>query len=173
MAAVDRLLDAAVLAVKNSGLIESVSRMATVTAVNGDGTIDVQRNGDTFPSVRLLMSHLSPLVGDTVQILKSRGGYVCIGIIASTPPLGSVLDIRTGRTRILVPATNTTYSQAVTFPKLRGSNVSIQATVISTVPGSDVLGLTVASASTSGFTAYLRRTSATDTDIYWTAMSYV
>jgi hypothetical protein len=86
MAAVDKLLGAAVQSVKTSGLLESMARMGVVSAVNSDGTIDVSRAGDVFPSVRLLTGYASPTVGDSVQMVKTMGGWVCVGAYqASTP----------------------------------------------------------------------------------------
>jgi hypothetical protein len=60
--------------------------MATVSVVNSGGTVDVTRAGDTIPSVRILASYLIPTVGDMVEIIKTAGGWVCIGVLATTTP---------------------------------------------------------------------------------------
>jgi hypothetical protein len=86
MAAVDKLLGAAVQSVKTSGLLESMARMGVVSAVNSDGTVDVSRSGDVFPSVRLLTGYASPTVGDSVQMVKTMGGWVCVGAYQTATP---------------------------------------------------------------------------------------
>lgn len=83
MAAIDSILNASVASVKRSGIVEASSLMATVSAVNSNGTVDVTRAADAYPSVRLLGTY-RPAVGDTVQILKAAGGWVCLGPFQTT-----------------------------------------------------------------------------------------
>ncbi|MFE1763099.1 hypothetical protein ACFW81_02585 [Streptomyces angustmyceticus] len=86
MAGLDSLLGASVDAVKRSGAIENSALMATVAMVNTDGTVDVSRAGDTYPSVRLLTGYLMPTVGDSVEIIKTAGGWVCVGRLQTVTP---------------------------------------------------------------------------------------
>ncbi|MFI2187999.1 hypothetical protein [Streptomyces sioyaensis] len=86
MAGIDSLLSASVDAVKRSGAIENAALMATVSTVNSDGTVDVTRAGDSYPSVRLLTGYLIPTVGDSVEIIKTAGGWVCVGRLQTVTP---------------------------------------------------------------------------------------
>lgn len=74
----DKLLNAAVAQVRDSGLAHETIRMGTVTAVSSFGTVSVQRNDDVFPVVRLLGSY-APAVGDRVEIANTMGGWICLG----------------------------------------------------------------------------------------------
>jgi hypothetical protein len=113
MAAVDKLLGAAVQSVKTSGLLESMARMGVVSAVNSDGTVDVSRSGDAFPSVRLLNEAEPPVVGDTVQMLKTMGGWVCVGKLATS----SAPRIQSGTVDQAGNSGAWTANMTVTFPK--------------------------------------------------------
>lgn len=84
MPGLESLLNASVDAVKKSGALESNALMATVSVVNSGGTVDVTRAGDTFPTVRRLVSYASPAVGDSVLILRTAGGWVCLGKLATS-----------------------------------------------------------------------------------------
>ncbi|MCR8576460.1 hypothetical protein [Streptomyces sp. Isolate_219] len=86
MAAIDRVIGAAVDSVKKSGVLEAGALMATVSVVNSDGTVTVTRGDDTYPKVRLLSGYRDPAAGDTVQILKTTGGWVCVGELRTTNP---------------------------------------------------------------------------------------
>lgn len=85
-APVDRLLDAVLKRVKDSGLLWSGTVMGTVSAVGTDGTVTVTRGSDTYPKVRLLSGYTSPAVSDTVEIMRTLGGWVCMGAIQTTNP---------------------------------------------------------------------------------------
>lgn len=81
----DTILNAAVDAVKRSGLLESIARMGTVSALHGsNGTVDVTRPDGTYLGVRVLSSYPSPAVGDRVIVIRTMGGWVCVGKVLST-----------------------------------------------------------------------------------------
>lgn len=79
MAAIDRVIGAAVDSVKKSGVLEAGALMAIVSMVNSDGTVTVTRGDDTYPKVRRLSGYTGPAVGDVVEILRTSGGWVAIG----------------------------------------------------------------------------------------------
>lgn len=81
-APIDRLIDAVLRKVQASGMLEAGALMATVSAVGTDGTVTVTRVGDTYPKVRRLASYTAPAVGDRVEILRTAGGWVCLGKLA-------------------------------------------------------------------------------------------
>ncbi|MFE3409445.1 hypothetical protein ACFXMT_14245 [Streptomyces mirabilis] len=83
MAGIDALLSASVKAVQASGALEGTALMATVSAVNSDGTVNATRAGDSFPKVRMLRGAGAVAVADTVEILKTAGGWICLGSLAS------------------------------------------------------------------------------------------
>lgn len=88
MAAIDVILNASVDSVKRSGLMESGAMMGTVTAVADDGTVGVERAGDTYPRVRVLSGYERPTVGDRVELLRSAGGWVAVGkVMTHSAPL--------------------------------------------------------------------------------------
>lgn len=98
MAGIDAILGASVDAVKRSGAIEGGALMATVSVVNTDGTVDVTRAGDVYPSVRVLSGYPAPLVGDAIEMLRSVGGWVCLGAFQSTTPSWTPISLATGWT---------------------------------------------------------------------------
>jgi hypothetical protein len=114
MSGLDRLLNASVDAVKKSGVLENNAFMATVSVVNAGGTVDVTRAGDTFPSVRVLSGYMVPSVGDSVELLRSAGGWVCIGklMTSSAPRIQSSTFTQAATT-----AGSWTTNMTVTFPK--------------------------------------------------------
>lgn len=81
MAAIDFVVNAALENVKKSGLVESGALLATVASVPGGGVVSVNRGVDSYPKVRLLSGY-SAVVGDLVLILKTNGGWVCLGKLA-------------------------------------------------------------------------------------------
>lgn len=175
MTALDTVLAASVSAVKRSGALEAGALMATVSVVNANGTVSVTRNGDTYPSVRLLRGDPTPAVGALVEILKTSGGWVCLGsLVTAQPPAGTILDHRVGRTNVLAAGGAVPVSAAVTFsPPLRtGTTVIITATPQTTAPGTVVTGVGISAQTVSGFTLWLTRTgAATDTFAHWNAYS--
>ena len=100
----DRLVNAVIKKVKDSGLLWSGVLMGTVSAVGADGTITVTRGTDTYPSVRVLRGAGALTVGDTVQIMRTLGGWVALGGFSTSThdtgwtnlPLGSGITAYTG-----------------------------------------------------------------------------
>ncbi|MGW2591668.1 hypothetical protein ACWCXC_15585 [Streptomyces sp. NPDC001515] len=86
MAGLDALLGASVEAVRRSGALESGAIMAVVSAVRVDGTVDCARADDLYPSVRILSGYQAPAVGDRVELLRTVGGWVCLGALQSATP---------------------------------------------------------------------------------------
>ncbi|MFF4952278.1 hypothetical protein [Streptomyces chattanoogensis] len=120
--AADRLLDAVIKKVKDSGLLYSGILMGTVSAVGSDGTITVIRGTDTYPSVRLLSGYTSPAVNDTVEIMRTLGGWICLGALQTVNPV-SVWN---------------TVSMATGFSSNGNSNGTVQYRVVKLYGGSFV-----------------------------------
>ncbi len=60
-------------------------RLATVTAVNGDGTVAV----DGIPAVRCMESYLNPAVGDVIRLdHNSSGNWLAMGRLATASSSG-------------------------------------------------------------------------------------
>lgn len=112
MAGVDALLNASVNAVKKSGALEGNALMATVSVVNSNGTVDCTRAGDTFPSVRVLSGYQVPTVGDSVELLRSAGGWLCVGKLMTT----HAPQIARGTVNVSISAA-TSGSTTVTFAR--------------------------------------------------------
>lgn len=93
----DRLVNAVIKKVKDSGLLWSGVLMGTVSAVGADGTITVARGADTYPSVRLLAS-VAPSVGAYVEIMRTLGGWVCLGVVQSATPVWTSVTPASGYT---------------------------------------------------------------------------
>ncbi|MEU9560347.1 H-type lectin domain-containing protein [Streptomyces fumanus] len=157
MPGLDSLLSASVDAVKKSGALENGALMATVTAVNSDGTVDCSRAEDDYPSVRVLSGYPSPAVGDRVELLRSAGGWVCVGkLMTSNAP-------RIQRGEATTPASGGTAGTwtevTVTFPQPFAAKPTVTATPISAVSaGSTEINWSVASVSTTSFDLRCRRT---------------
>lgn len=162
--AADRLVNAVIRKVQESGVLWSGVQMATVSAVGTDGTITVTRDSDTFPRVRLLGSY-APLVGDRVEIMRTLGGWVCLGPLQAAT--SSVVDMRAGTVTITPSAANTPTFANVTYPALRGNAFYAQVTPITTVPGTSVLGVGATNVSSTGMRVYLTRANTTETVIHW------
>ncbi|MER5584127.1 hypothetical protein ABT090_21145 [Streptomyces asoensis] len=81
-------------------------RMATVTAVNADGTVDA----DTIPSIRCMETYLLPTVGDVIFVTQSgTGDWLAWGRSSNGGfALGTVVDkvktANTGRTNATLAA---------------------------------------------------------------------
>ncbi|MFJ4960983.1 hypothetical protein ACIP6P_00690 [Streptomyces sp. NPDC088729] len=147
MAGLDALLGASVEAVKRSGALENNAFMATVSAVNSDGTVDCSRAGDAFPSVRVLSGYLNPRTGDSVEILRSAGGWVCVGAVMTS----SAPRYQAGTANLAVSGTSATL--AVNFPN---PFASLPVVVASLATGNGTFRYWSAraiSASLTGFTA--------------------
>lgn len=134
MSGLDILLGASVEAVKKSGALEDTALMAAVSAVNADGTVDVTRAGDTYPAVRLLNDY-APVAGDLVQILKGRGGWVCLGRQATADlSAWTPLPLATGWTAFGSPYAPPAYRvMANGFVALRGMADHAGTTTASTI----------------------------------------
>lgn len=166
MAGVDKLLSAAVLAVKNSGLLESVARIVTVSAVNSNGTVDVERNGDTFPSVRVLSGYLKPQTGDSALMVKGMGGWFCVGSFRTN----NAPVIQRGSAVTPAIADSSWTSVRVTFSTPFSSTPTVVATPISAVEaGGTELNWAVDNVSASGFDMRCRRTTNSVTTFGWLA----
>ena len=81
---IDAILNAAADKAKSSRMVEESIRMGSVSAVATDGTITVTAAGSTFPKVRLLASTQVPVVGDSVEIANTLGGWVCLGVLRTS-----------------------------------------------------------------------------------------
>ena len=113
MSGLDALLNASVDAVRKSGMLEANAMMGTVSAVNTDGTVDVDRAGDLYASVRVLSGYMQPAVGDRVELLRSAGGWVCIGkLMQSSAPV-----IQSGTFTQAGAGGQWTNNMTVNFPK--------------------------------------------------------
>jgi hypothetical protein len=57
--------------------------LATVTAVNGDGTVDLNTARGPVPGVRRLKSYSAPAVGDVVKVSRNAdGNWIVDGALA-------------------------------------------------------------------------------------------
>ncbi|AUG87283.1 hypothetical protein HOS59_gp19 [Streptomyces phage Rowa] len=170
MAGLDSLLTASVDAVKKSGALEQNALMATVSVVNSNGTVDCTRAGDTYPSVRVLSSYQAPAVGHSVELLRSAGGWVCIGSLRTT----TAPRIQTGTA--VTPAWSGAVEWtevAVTFPKPFGSTPTVVATPVSAITsGSTELEFAVDGVTASGFQMRSRRSTSSVTTFNWIATDY-
>lgn len=97
MAAIDTIIMASVDGVKKSGVVESGALMATVSVVGADGTVTAIRGSDSYPKVRILSGYPNPAVGDSVEILRTSGGWVCLGsLLAYNPGQWKTLTLNSG-----------------------------------------------------------------------------
>ncbi|MGW5633954.1 hypothetical protein [Streptomyces sp. NPDC003832] len=68
-------------------------RLATVTAENGDGTVDA----DDIPNIRCMESYTLPAVGDVIVITQSSAGnWLAWGRTTSTDPDWTALTLAAG-----------------------------------------------------------------------------
>lgn len=74
---------------ERDGFGSLVLRAMVVSAVNGDGTLDLTTGGVTIPDVPYLGSSLA-VVGTSVQVLVARGQLLALGATgdADSPPYG-------------------------------------------------------------------------------------
>lgn len=70
----------------------------------------------------------------------------------------------------ITPVANTPTTASVTFPITFNSNPALFGGAVTSVPGTQVTGYTVASTSTTGCVCYLTRTNTTATSMYWLAI---
>lgn len=168
---VDVLVDAAIDAVRDSGVAEANARMATVSVVNSDGTVDVEVPGGSFPGVRLLGMIYSPNVGDLVEILRTSGGWVCLGRLRN----GWQPTIQSGR--VTTPSSGSSpwawTTATVTFDKPFASTPQVVATPSSAVTSTSTETFwSVSGESPTGFTMRCRRTSNNATTFNWIATTH-
>ncbi|MCT2594231.1 hypothetical protein LHJ74_30725 [Streptomyces sp. N2-109] len=81
---VDSLNESAVDAVMKSGLAKRLSRSAVVIAVRSDFTVDVHTGNDEILTERVRVLGYGVEVGDSVTILRTAGGWVCLGVQMGT-----------------------------------------------------------------------------------------
>jgi hypothetical protein len=158
-------------AVKRSGAIEGNAIMATVSVVNTGGTVDVTRAGDTIPSVRILSGYMVPSVGDSVELLRSAGGWVCIGKLMTSS--GPRIQTGTAVTPTSGGTTGTWTAVAVTFAKPFTSTPLVVATPISNVSsGGTELNWSTNAVTTTGFELRSRRTTDSITTFAYIATDF-
>lgn len=129
-------------------------RLATVTVVNGDGTVTA--DGIT---VRCLESYLSPLVGDIVVIAQaSNGNWIAHGRLSGT---GISRALQSGTLNMSWTAQSAP-TQAVTFPVEFGAIPRVMVNINSGDGAVARWGSRAISISTTGFTAFLFAPTATN-----------
>ncbi|MGP3940504.1 hypothetical protein [Streptomyces sp. 6N106] len=164
----DVVLDASVAKVADSGIIEGTCRMAVVSVVNSGGTIDVTRGDSTFPKVRILSGYLKPAVGDTVEILATAGGWVCVGrVMASSAP-----RIQSGTVDIPAGTAGSWLTKTVTFPVAFASTPNISLSLNTGTTSSDTFLWAFSSVTTTSFIARSKRSSSTITTYHWIATDF-
>jgi hypothetical protein len=58
--------------------------LASVTAVYGDGTVDISTARGAIAKVRRLKAYATPVVGDTVKVdFNPDGNWIVVGALAS------------------------------------------------------------------------------------------
>lgn len=77
-------------------------------------------------------------------------------------------NIQCGQAKVTVKKANTTYTKSVTFPQAFTAVPRVVATALTSVP--EKVNLSVKDVSTTGFSLYMNRTSATNTSVCWIAM---
>lgn len=165
MAAIDKVIQASIDGVKRSGALESGALMGVVSAVDTGGTLTVARGTDVYPAVRILSGYNHPVVGDTVEILRTAGGWVCIGALRSS----SAPRIQSGRATTPVPSGG--FSDiAVTFSGAFPAAPRIVITPDTTAPQNMTWG--VMNVANTGFTIRCYRTTANATNFMWLATDH-
>lgn len=152
---VDALVDAAVRAVRDAQVAESAARMGTVSAVQAGGTVTVSVADGTIPGVRLLGRLYAPTVGDVVEILRTQGGWVCLGALrTSSAPL-----IQRGNVTVGTGTDNTWLTANVTFPQAFDTVPTVVAVNTSafTGPSATTISYSVSNITASGFVMRSRR----------------
>lgn len=91
-------------------------RVATVTTVNANGTLDLtMSSGVLVPGVPKLASAVAP-AGAVVQVITLRGSLLVIGAVSGTAVPGSGVSIQQGTFNVVVNVSAATFSQVVTYP---------------------------------------------------------
>lgn len=166
MAGIDKILASAVDSVRKSGVIESGTLMGTVDAVGSDGTLSVSRGPDTYPRVRLLSGY-APAAGDLVEILRTAGGWVCIGkLMGSAAPQKQSGFAATSA----AGATNSWSQVTVTFPvPFDSTPVVVVSPRYAGTTTSQFFVLATIDESPTGFTLKAYRTNNAGTSASWIA----
>lgn len=169
MAGIDSIIDASVSAVKKSGVLEAGAIMGVVTAVNGGGTVVVARGEDVYPNVRVLSGYACPRVGDRVEILRTAGGWVCIGALTTGP------RIQSGS--VVVPAGSASGrwgSVEVTFPHAfaRTPIVVASGAIEPSSTSTDQVEVSVRPTSASSCKIHCRRGGTSATTVNWIATDF-
>lgn len=167
MPAIDKIILSAVEGVKKSGTIEAGTLMGTVTAVASNGTLTVERAPDVYPKVRILSGYIKPTIGDLVEILKTTGGWVCIGSLRTS---GAPLIQSGAATVAMNSAVNAWVEEPVTFPVPFATTPRVVVTPSSTISGSGDIAAITRSETATGFVMRVRRTTeAASAGITWIA----
>ena len=168
-APIDVLVDSAVNAVANAGVPESIARMAVVETVNTNGTINVTVDDGTVPGVRLLSGYYAPRVGDIVEVMRTVGGWVCLGALRTVS--SPVMQVGTATTP--APGANGGWTQTnITFPVPFSATPVVVATVrySGTTAGIRVTP-SVINESPTGFTLRVDRSTNSTTSCSWIAIA--
>jgi hypothetical protein len=165
MAGIDNLLSASVDAVKRSGALENNALMATVSVINSDGTVDCTRTGDTYPSVRLLSSYLTPTVGDSVELLRTAGGWICVGALRTH----SAPRMLSGTVSVSFTAATST-SVTVTFTRPFASTPNVVASIASGSGSARWFTARAINATTTGFTLFVLTSDAAAPAVDWVSL---
>jgi hypothetical protein len=138
-------------------------RTMTVSAVNSDGTVDLNIGGTTIPDVSQVES-LTPLsVGDHVQVLTTRGQLLVVGYVSTGYPRRVVGQVS------ITPVASTPTSTTVTYPSLGGSGgISAQATANTSTAGYRVIEVSASSVGATSSLIWLYRTNTTTTGVFYT-----
>jgi hypothetical protein len=164
---VDILVDATLDAVADTGMVESSARMGTVTQVDSGGTVTVSVAEGSVPKVRVLGQFYAPVVGDVVEVLRTRAGWVCLGKFrtATTPVIQSG-TATTPTVTVTAPAVASWSTVTVTFPKPFATVPRVTATPAEAfVSGSTSISFGVSDPTTTNFVLRSRRVSGTATNI--------
>ncbi|MFI7009962.1 hypothetical protein [Streptomyces sp. NPDC050145] len=168
MTSVDRLIEAVLQQVRGSGMLEAGAMMGVVTAVGSDGTATVSRGSDIFPRVRLLAGDV-PAVGDRVELLRTAGGWVCLGALRRN----SAPRVQSGTSSTPGGTANAWSTVNVTFPTPFPTTPTVVATPrFSTTTATTYMLAVVYNESPTGFQLKVWRTTTAGTDCNWVATTY-
>lgn len=144
----------------------AAARMATVSAVNGDGTVDVAIADGEIPRVRCLTQIYRPGVGDVVEILATAGGWVCLGRLQTS----AAPRIQTGTG---VSADSTSWvTNTVAFPVPFASPPLVFTNVVAVSSGSQVTESCVSNVTTTGCQVRTRRSTGGAVTFMWLAVDF-
>lgn len=175
MGMVDDITNSVMRRIRASGMLTENLLMGTVTAVGTTGTITVTHgiaipdhpeipSISTYNKVRII-GQSRPTVGDSVQIAKAKGGWVCLGSLAPS----NAPRIQSGT----IATSSGTGTQTATwiFGRPFAGTPNITLTPVTTVP-QNLSNIAVTSVSATGFTIRVDRTSSPSTNVAWIATDY-